>query len=402
MASTEPGERLLRLHGRTASPLGEALVDISAIAHNVRFMLKRTNSEILAVVKANGFGHGAVEVAHAALESGATWLGVTSLEEALSLRDAGIRAPVLCWLHRADQDFDDAVAADVDLSVPSAAHLRAVAEAATRTGRVAHVHLKADTGLSRNGAPPEAWPGLVVLARALELDGLVRVRGVWSHLASADLPGAETTAEQVAAFEKAVSQARAAGLDPSLRHLANSAAILNEPATHFDLVRAGVGLYGVEPVRNRRFGLVPAMTLRARVAVVRSVPAGTGVSYHHAYTTRRESSLALVPLGYADGVPRSAGERAYVWIGGRRRPVAGRIAMDQFVVDVGDMDVNAGDEVVVFGPGDRGEPTVEEWADWAGTIPHEILTGVGTRVPRLHQHPARPLPCGQNKERSSA
>ncbi|QUX29012.1 alanine racemase [Nocardiopsis akebiae] len=402
MPSTDPGERSLHVPGHPASPLGEALVDISAIAHNVRFMAKRTNSEILAVVKANGFGHGAVEVARASLEAGATWLGVTSLEEALALRRAGLRAPVLCWLHRADQDFDSAVAADVDLSVPSVGHLRAVADAAVRTGRVAHVHLKADTGLSRNGAPPEAWPGLVGLARVLELDGLVRVRGVWSHLASADLPGAATTAQQVTAFEGALSQARAAGLDPSLRHLANTAAILNEPATHFDLVRAGVGLYGVEPVEGRRFGLRLAMTLRARVAMVRRVPAGTGVSYHHAYTTSRESLLALVPLGYADGVPRAAGDRAYVWIAGRRCPVAGRIAMDQFVVDVGGVDVREGDEVVVFGPGDRGEPTVEEWADWAGTIPHEILTGVGARVPRLHQDLARPVPRVPSKERSSA
>ncbi|GAA3236965.1 alanine racemase [Actinocorallia longicatena] len=361
--------------------LSEAGVDLGAVTANARVITEAAaGAEVMAVVKADGFGHGAVEVAGAALAGGATRLGVTSVEEGLRLRAAGITAPVLSWLHAPFQRFDDALRAHIELSAVSAGHLRAIAEAAERTGTIAKVHLKVDTGLSRNGAPAAAWESLV--ATAGRLPG-IEVRGIWSHLAG-DEPEGVTTGEQIARFDEALRVAAKLGVRPRYRHLANSAAALDAPATHYDLVRAGIGLYGIEPVPGRRHGLRPAMTLTARLLLTKTVPAGTGVSYGHDHRTDRETLLGLVPLGYADGVPRPASGRAEVWVRGERRPVAGRIAMDQFMVDLGGLDATHGDEVVLFGPGDRGEPTAADWAAWAGTNPHEILTGVGPRVPRHH------------------
>lgn len=362
--------------------LATATVDLAAIGHNTALLGRHTRAGLMAVVKADGFGHGMVGVARAALAAGASWLGVTSSAEALLLRAAGIRAPVLSWLHDVDEDLSALIDEEVDVSVSTPQHLRSVAEAALRLGRPARVHLKVDTGLSRNGAAADDWPELLAWASRAQAAGAVRVHAVWSHLATADLPGHPGVSAQARRFDEAYAAARAAGLAPPLRHLANSAALLAAPATHHDLVRAGIGLYGIEPVPGRTFGLRPAMTLRARVVNVKRVPAGTGVSYGFDHVTSRPTTLALVPLGYADGVPRTASGRAQVWLGGQRRPVVGRIAMDQCVVDAGDTDVRCGDEVVLFGPGDRGEPTAADWARWAGTIPHEILTGVGARVRR--------------------
>jgi alanine racemase len=324
-----------------------------------------------------------VPVARAALSAGATWLGVTTCAEALRLRAEGITAPILSWLHSPLEDFGAALLAGVDLSVSSGEHLRAVAACAARLGVVAEVHLKADTGLHRNGAPPGEWPELVRLARQLESTGHVRVRGLWSHLAGGT-GAADTTRSQVRLFDEAVDVARGAGLRPEVRHLANSAAALGARRTHYELVRPGIGLYGVEPHPRHAVGLRGAMTLRARLILVKRVPAGSGVSYGHDYVTDRDTTLALVPLGYADGVPWAAARHAEVSIAGRRHPVAGRIAMDQFVVDVGDATPGVGDEVVLFGPGTRGEPTVTDWAGWANTVPHEIVTGIGPRVARHH------------------
>ncbi|MFJ1705879.1 alanine racemase [Kitasatospora sp. NPDC088346] len=361
----------------------EAVVDLAAVAHNTELLAARARGALMAVVKADGFGHGAVQVARTALAHGASWLGVTSTAEALALRAEGITAPVLSWMHLPDEDFTPALLAGVDLAVSSPVHLAGIAACAARGGVAARVHLKADTGLRRNGAAPADWPALVRHARALETRGLLAVRGLWSHLVSPDGPGPGTAA-QVAAFERAVATARDAGLRPELLHLANSAACLAAPATHFDLVRAGLGLYGVEPVPGRVFGLRPAMTLRARAIMARPVTAGEGVSYGHEYTAARDGTLLLVPLGFADGVPRAASGRARMWVAGERRPVAGRIAMDQCVLDAGALPVGIGEDVVVFGPGDRGEPTAADWARWAGTNPHEVLTGIGARVPRRY------------------
>jgi alanine racemase len=365
-----------------ASPHAHAVVDLDAVAHNTSLFAASTTAAVMAVVKADGFGHGALRVATTALASGATWLGVTTCAEALHLRGGGITAPILSWMHSPAEDFGPALLAGVDLSVSSSDHLRAVAASAANLGTTASLHLKADTGLHRNGARPEEWRVLVRLARELETAGHVRVRGVWSHLVSGTDPATDATREQLRLFDESVELARSAGLRPEIRHLANSVATLAAPRTHYELVRPGIGLYGVEPDPQRVFGLRGAMTLRARLILVKRVPAGSGVSYEHDYVTGRDSTLALVPLGYADGLPWVAARHAEVSIAGRRYPVAGRIAMDQFVVDLGDDTARTGDEVVVFGPGTEGEPTVAEWARWAGTVPHEIVTGVGPRVAR--------------------
>ena len=365
-----------------ASPHAHAVVHLDAVAHNTALLAAGTRAAVMAVVKADGFGHGAVPVARAALSSGATWLGVTTCAEALQLRAGGITAPILSWLHSPLEDFGAALLSNVDLSVSSREHLRAVAASAARLGVSAEVHLKADTGLHRNGARPEEWRELVRLARDLETAGHVRVRGVWSHLVG----GTAATGSQVRLFDEAVEVARVAGLRPEIRHLANSAATLGAPRTHYELVRPGIGLYGVEPDPRHVFGLRGAMTLRARLIVVKRVPAGSGVSYEHDYVTDRDTTLALVPLGYADGLPWGAARHAEVSIAGSRHPVAGRIAMDQFVVDVGDATPQIGDEAVVFGPGTEGEPTVADWARWADTVPHEIVTGIGPRVTRRYAH----------------
>ncbi|MGH3875840.1 MAG: alanine racemase [Actinophytocola sp.] len=368
---------------RIASPHAHAVVHLDAVAHNTALFAAATNAAVLAVVKADGFGHGAVRVAETALRSGATWLGVTTCAEALQLRAGGIDAPILSWMHSPLEDVEAALLAGVDLSVSSREHLRAVAATAARLGRTAEVHLKADTGLHRNGARPEEWRELVRLARELETGEHVRVRGVWSHLVSG--AAGDANRRQVELFDEAVGVARAAGLRPRIRHLANSAAALGAPETHYELVRPGIGLYGVEPDPLRSRGLRGAMTLRARLILVKRVPAGSGVSYGHEYVTDRDTTLALVPLGYADGLPWAAAGQAEVSIAGRRYPVAGRIAMDQFVVDVGDAEPRIGDEVVVFGPGTGGEPTVADWAGWANTVPHEVITGIGPRVARHYE-----------------
>ena len=366
--------------------LFRSLIDLDAIAHNTRVLAQASRAaELMAVVKADGFGHGAGPVARAALRSGATWLGVTSGAEAMALRGEGVTAPVLIWLYPPDEDLTAVVRAGVDISVPSPAHLRAVAGAARRGRRRAKVHLKVDTGLSRSGATLEDWPELVRRARRLERAGVVSVRGLWSHLANAeriDDPGVD---RQLARFLAAGAQAVAAGLDPAVRHLANSAALFQHPRTHFDVTRAGIGLYGLEPVPGRSFGLRPAMSLRAEVVFTKRVPAGAEVSYGYDYQTDRATTLALLPLGFADGVPRQVTGQGEVLIRGVRCRIAGRIAMDQIVVDAGDLEVASGDIAVLFGSGGDGEPTVEDWARWAGTNPHEILTGIGTRVPRRYR-----------------
>ena len=368
----------------TATPHARALVDLAAIAHNTALFREHTKAQVMAVVKADGFGHGMLPVADTALAAGATWLGVTSCTEALRLRAGGITAPILSWLHGPQEDFGPALRGEVDLSVSSVEHLRAIAATARALGRTANVHLKADTGLHRNGARPPEWPELVRAAREQETGGHVRVRGVWSHLISAKDPQNDSVGTQIKLYDEACELAREAGLRPELRHLANSSAALGNPDTHYDLVRVGVGLYGVEQHPRRTFGLRGAMTLTARLILVKRVPAGSGVSYEHDYLTERDSTLGLVPVGYAEGLPWAAARHAQVWLAGRRYPVAGRIAMDQFVIDLGDDTAHTGDEVIVFGPGDRGEPTVAEWCKWAGTIPHEILVGVGPRVPRRY------------------
>jgi alanine racemase len=368
-------------------PRTEAVVDLAAIRANVAVLASSTAAEVMAVVKADGYGHGLVPSARAALAGGATWLGVALLDEAAALRAAGIVAPVLAWLwtpHEADL-LSGAIAQHVDIGVSSRSALDAVRAAARTAGTTARIHLKIDTGLSRNGVPATGWAEVVDAAARAQAAGEVHVVGIWSHFVWADQPEHPTNARQIAAFVAALEVAARAGIDPEVRHLANSAATLSLPAAHFDLVRPGVAIYGLSPIPERGdFGLVPAMTLRAEIALVKAVAAGEGVSYGHAYVTQHDTTLALVPLGYADGVPRAATNIGPLSINGDRFTVSGRVCMDQFVVDVGAAGVQAGELAVLFGPGRDGEPLAQDWADALDTIHYEIVTRIGARVPRTY------------------
>jgi alanine racemase len=370
-------------------PRAEAVVDLAAVRHNVGVLREAApGAALMAVVKADGYGHGAVQVATAALQAGATWLGVCTLAEAAALRAAGITAPLLSWLHLPDEDFAPAVAADVDLSVSSVEHLAAVLAGARTAGRPARLHLKVDTGLSRNGAPPALWADLLDAAAKAVAAGEAEVVAVWSHLAHGDTPSSPVLDRQAARLTQAWRAACERGLEP-IRHLANSGATMARPDLHFDLVRPGVAVYGLDPFDRPAAAspLVPAMTLRARAVLVKRVPAGEGVSYGHEWTTARETTLALVPLGYADGVTRALNRhgRMRVLLAGRARPVVGRVCMDQVIVDCGDDEVRVGDTAVLFGPGADGEPTAQDWADELGTIHYEVVTGIhGQRVTRTH------------------
>jgi alanine racemase len=350
-----------------AAPRAEVVVDLDAIAANTAVLREHVGRPLMAVVKADGYGHGLVPSARAVLAGGADSLGVAVLEEALDLRAAGVTAPVLAWLHGPGTDFAAALAADVEVSVNAEWSLREVVDAARATGGTARVHLFADTGLSR-------------------ADGDVEVVGLWTHMAFADAPAHPSIAAQIRVFEEAVGIARRAGLRNARRHMANSAATVALPEAWYDVVRPGVALYGLDPLGGdpADHGLRPAMTVRAQVALTKRVPAGVGVSYGLTYSPATETTLALVPVGYADGVPRAAGNRAPVLAGGARRTIAGRVCMDQFVLDVGDASVAPGDEVVLWGPGDRGEPTAQQWADALDTIHYELVTRVGGRFTRRY------------------
>jgi alanine racemase len=366
-----------------------ARVDLDAVRANVEALRARAaGAEVMAVVKADGYGHGLLPAARAALAGGASWLGVAVVEEALALRAGGVSAPVLAWLAAPGERWTDAIAADVDLSVNAGWGVEEIAAAAESAGRPARLHLKADTGLGRGGCGMSDWPELLAATAKAVAAGYVELVGVWSHLAYADEPGHPTVAAQIQTFRDAVEQTERAGLRPQLRHLANSAATLTLPEAHLDLVRPGIAVYGLTPVPQEggpeRYGLRPAMTFTARLALVKPVGQGQGVSYGHAYTTAADTTLGLVPVGYADGVPRHGGNRLEVYAAGRRRRVAGRVCMDQFMLDLGDDAAAAGDEVVLFGPGDHGEPTAQDWADTLGTISYEVVTGVGARVPRTY------------------
>ncbi|MBZ4016066.1 alanine racemase [Streptomyces purpurogeneiscleroticus] len=368
-------------------PAACATIDLSAIQANAALLCAAARTaDVMAVVKADAYGHGAVETARAALQGGARWLGTANIEEALQLRRAGILAPLLCWLNTPGAQWKTAIAARVDLSAADLWAIDEIIEAAAQIGLPARVHLKVDSGLGRGGAPMSAWPVLVEAALKAEADGLLEVVGLWSHLGASDDPRDARSCRQIEVFQSAVYQAERAGICPEVRHLANSTATLLSSKAHFDLVRPGIALYGLWPqVAARPTRLRPAMTLSARLAQVKEVPAGHCVSYGSTYTTTRPTRLGIVPLGYADGVPRHAGNIAPVYIAGQWRPIAGRVCMDQFVIDLGDIDADPGDEVVLYGPGDRGEPTAAHWARLLGTITNELVTGVGPRVARRYR-----------------
>jgi alanine racemase len=388
--SDEPAQRAYdpRVHPAYAR------IDLAAIRHNVGVLRGLAGSAaLMAVVKADAYGHGLVPCARAAVAGGADWLGTAQLGEALELRAAGLDVPLLSWLHAPGADYVPAVQADIDLGVSAPWALAEVLRAVEVTGRTARVHLKVDTGLARNGAYALGtgrtdYAALVERAREAEAEGALRVVGIFTHFAYADAPDHPTVRAQQEAFADAVALAERAGLRPDVRHMSNSAATLTTPEAAWDMVRPGLAVYGLSPVpdlgSSADYGLVPAMTAVARVATVKRVPAGQGVSYGHTFTTRRPTTLADVPVGYADGVPRHASNTGEVLLGGHRRPVAGRVCMDQIVVDAGDLPVACGDEVVLFGPGTDGEPTAEDWAQASGTISYEIVARYGPRMPRVY------------------
>ncbi|CAL9503623.1 Alanine racemase [Streptomyces sp. enrichment culture] len=378
---------------RTAPLRARAEIDLAALRANVRVLRERARgAAVMAVLKADAYGHGALPCARAAVAAGATWLGAATPQEALALRAAdGVPADVriMCWLWTPGGPWREGIEADLDMSLSGMWALAEVTEAARLAGRPARVQLKADTGLGRGGCQPgEDWAELVGAALRAEREGLLRITGLWSHFARADEPGHPSVAAQLTRFREMVAYAEEQGVRPEVRHIANSPATLTLPEAHFDLVRPGIAMYGLSPSPEigtpADFGLRPVMTLSASLALVKHVPGGHGVSYGHRYTTPGATTLGLVPLGYADGIPRHASSTGPVLIDGKWRTVAGRIAMDQFVVDLGGDEPEPGAEAVLFGPGEHGEPTAEDWAQAAGTIAYEIVTRIGPRVPRVY------------------
>ncbi|MER6286415.1 alanine racemase [Streptomyces sviceus] len=374
----------------TAPLRARAEIDLAALRANVRALRARASgAALMAVVKSDAYGHGAVPCARAAVEAGARWLGTATPEEALALRKAGLPGRIMCWLWTPGGPWREAIEADLDVSVSGMWALRELVAAAREAGVPARVQLKADTGLGRGGCQPgEDWAELVAEALRAQSEGLLRVTGLWSHFACADEPGHPSIAAQLTLFREMLAYAEGRGVRPEVRHIANSPATLTLPESHFDLVRTGIATYGISPSPElgvpTDFGLRPVMTLSASIALVKRVPGGHGVSYGHRYVTPGETTLGLVPVGYADGIPRHASGAGPVLVDGKWRTVAGRIAMDQFVVDLGGDEPPTGTRAVLFGPGDRGEPTAEDWAQAAGTIAYEIVTRIGTRVPRVY------------------
>ena len=371
-----------------------AEIDLAAFRSNVSTLQRHASVPVMVIVKADGYGHGMLECAREARTAGAEWLGVATPTEALQLREAGDTGPLLAWLYGVDEDLAPLVAADVDLSAQSVDQIGRLVAAAAMTERRARVHLKIDTGLSRNGAPSYEWQQVCAIAADAEHSGAIEVVGIWSHLAAADEPGHPSVPLQIQAFQQAYEQARAAGLEPMLRHLSNSAGALVVPEARLDLVRVGIAAYGIDPAPGiaalAGVPLRPVMRLRAQLVNVKRISEGAGVSYGWTWTAQAPTTVGLVPLGYGDGIPRHAGNRALVGWSGTRVPIRGRICMDQFVVELGAGRVaEPGDDIIVFGPGDQGEPTAGEWAAWCDTIGYEIVTRIGTRVPRRYLHTSR-------------
>jgi alanine racemase len=357
-----------------------AEIDLDAIRHNTRAM-KPEGVELMAVVKANGYGHGAAESAAAALEAGATWLGVALLEEALELRRAGFAAPILVLSELPPGSETEALRADVTVTLYTEDGLAALVAAGEETGIAPVVHVKADTGMHRVGLfPPEAVPGFVRRA----VDAGVRVDGLWTHFARSE-DHAGTTLGQLERFLEVCRTLERDGIRPRWRHAANSGAVIRHPETHLDLVRVGVALYGLSPGAGLGAGLRPAMRWRSAVTLARRLPAGEAVSYGLTYRLERDATVATVPVGYADGYRRGLSSRADVLIGGRRHRVAGVISMDQLLVDCGDHDVQPGDEVVLLGEQGNEAITAGELATLLDTIEYEIACGVGARVPRVYR-----------------
>ena len=369
-----------------------AAVDLDAVAHNVAVLRAEVAPSLLcAVVKADGYGHGAIAVSEAAIAAGADWLGVALVEEGAVLRKAGIQAPILLLSQPRSKDLAAVVRYDLRVCVHSTASAELLARAAAEQGRVARVHLKVDTGMNRVGvSPADAMAVACEIERRPELE----LEGVFTHCAVADEPDNPFTDVQLDRFEAVLDELAAAGISPPLRHAANSATAIVHPRGRYDLVRAGISVYGIAPAPGLAdgLGLRPALTLRAEVSMVKRVPAGEGISYGLRHVTERETTVATVPIGYADGVPRRLGlAGGEVLVGGRRRPILGVVTMDQLMVDCGDDPVEIGDEVVLIGRQGDEEITAEEWAERLDTIAYEVVCGIGPRVPRIYR-PTPPSP----------
>lgn len=359
----------------------EAIVDLNAIKHNVRLLKEKCGTKLLAVVKADAYGHGLVPVAKAALDAGADYLGVALLEEAIALRDAGITAPIIAWLVQPGSDFKSAIDRDIELAAGSIKALLEIQAASTE--KKALVHLEIDTGMTRGGFLAE-WGKI----DAHHVQG-IEIVGVFSHFARADEPDQAQNAAQIAKFNEAIATLAMFGFTDIIKHIANSAATLTNVSSHYDMVRTGIAMYGLTPDvstlgDSKKLGLRPAMQVRAALYLVKDVPAGSPVGYGASEVTSRDTKLGVVAMGYADGIPRIA-HSAGVWINGQRAPIIGRVSMDQFVVDLGpDSTAQSGDWVVVFGGGTLGEYTADDWGAASGSINYEIVTRIGPRVPRIY------------------
>jgi alanine racemase len=359
----------------------EAIVDLSAIKHNVELLKKTAGTNLLAVVKADAYGHGLVPVAKAALSAGASYLGVALLEEAITLREAGIDAPILAWLVQPGSDFAKAIDLDIELAAASIKALQEISAASS--GKKAKVHLEVDTGMTRGGFLSE-WD----LIDAEHVKN-IEIVGIFSHFARADEPGEKQNADQLARFNEMVARLHSLGFTKVIRHLSNSAATLKNQAAAFDMVRTGIAMYGLSPDvttlgNSKSLGLRPAMQLRAATYLVKEVPANTPVGYGATESTSSDTKLGVIAMGYADGIPRIAHD-AGIWCAGSKAPIIGRVSMDQFVVDLGPASkAQSGDWVVVFGNGSHGEFTADDWGAASGSINYELVTRIGPRVPRIY------------------
>jgi alanine racemase len=357
-------------------------VNLNAISNNIKLVKSKTQAQILAVVKADAYGHGLIPVAKCAIDAGATWLGVALLEEAFLLREAGIKAPIVSWLTPPNSDFKKAIELDIDLAIPSLRHLEVIVAAGKALGKKPRVHIEVDTGMTRGGLLGE-WPEFLIAAKGADIE----VVGFWSHFARADEPDEIANQNQMLEFENKLAELIASGITPKYVHLANSAAILTNPNSHKNIVRLGIAMYGLSPDVNtlgssQNLELEPAMTLKAEIQLVKRVPAGSPVGYGGTQITSRDTKLAIITIGYADGIPRNTSNAAGVFAAGRKAAIIGRVSMDQFVVDLGaDSNAMAGEMVEVFGANGY---SIDDWAAASGTINYEIVTRIAARVPRIY------------------
>ena len=366
-----------------------AEISLLAIADNLKLIKSKTNAQVLAVVKADAYGHGLIQVGKAAENAGADWLGTALLEEGITLRNSGIKIPIISWLTPLGEDFKAAINLDIDLSISSTELLNEIVLAGKSVKKIPRIHVEVDTGMSRGGVGDDWQLFLAELSKAV-LANEINIVGIWSHFARADEPDEVMNGEQLAVFEDRIKSAGAVGIKAEFIHIANSASSLTNNGAHKNIIRWGIGLYGLSPDLNnlgdsKSLNLKPAMRLKAKLHLVKAVKAGVSVGYGGTAITKSDTKLGVVTLGYADGIPRNANNLAGVFVGGKRAPLIGRVSMDQFVVDLGSNSLaKTGDEVIVFGDGAGGEYTVDEWAKASGTINYEIVTRIGSRVPRIY------------------